>query len=98
MRGKVAAVTATVTGWGGAAWLIFHGHDMQAILAQAFLIGVGMVGSAWLMLACRNRPLDHVFQLGVDVGWGQGYEAGRLDERAGGGRVIRLQERRRVSV
>ena len=100
MRSKVAAVAGAVTGWGGAATLIIIGHTTQAVLAQAFLLAVGAVSAGWLMLSCRNRPLDHVFQLGVDVGWGQGYESGRQDERAelGGGRVIRLQERRRVSV
>ena len=100
MKRKIAAIAGATGGWGGAGALIFVGHTHQAVLAQAFLLCVGLAASGWLGLSCRNRPLDHVFQLGVDVGWGQGYEEGRLDERAelGGGRVIRLQERRRVSV
>ena len=81
--------------------LIFTGQDTHAVLAQAALLSLGLISVAWLMLCARNRPMQQAFELGCDAGWARGFEAGREAERVqvvGGGRVVRLQGRRRVSV
>ena len=103
MRDKVAAVAGATAGWGGAFTLIFTGDSRRDVLAQAFLIGVGMVGAAWLMLCCHNRPMLRAFELGCHLGREEGYAEGRADAaaEAGGGRVVRLRQDRqgwRVSV
>ena len=99
-RGKVASIGAAIIGWGGAGALIFTGDTTRDVLAQAFLIGVGATGLGWRMLCARSRPMVRAFELGEASGFERGFQAGRETERCAtvGGRVVRLEGRRRVSV
>jgi hypothetical protein len=66
---KSIAIAGTVIGWGSAAGLIFIDTITQAhVLAQALMLGVGIVSTAWLMLCCRNRPMSAAFELGYEMG------------------------------
>ena len=68
MWAKITAVAGTVIGWGTAGALILLEQHPQYVLLQAFALSVGIVSVAWLMLACRNRPLGAAFELGYDQG------------------------------
>ena len=100
MADKIAAVAGAAAGWGGAGVLIFTGETTRDVLAQAFLIAVGLAGSAWLMLCARNRPMLRVFELGRAEGREEGYLEGRADAlaEAGGCKVVRLRPEERHTV
>ena len=93
MADRIAAVAGATAGWGGAGTLIFTGNGTHDVLAQAFLLSVGLAGTAWLMLCARNRPMAAAFELGRAEGRAEGYDQGRADAlaEAGGCRVVRLR-------
>jgi hypothetical protein len=66
---KSIAIAGTVIGWGSAAGLIFIDSIAQAhVLAQAFMLSVGIVSVFWLFLTCRRRPMSAAFELGYEMG------------------------------